>query len=543
MKLRRHFQTNTLLTSLAITVFALACSRQTVGERGEASLSEQNNVELVGTPTPGAGASATSDQTSRATQETRTIRRGMLWYRITPHASRLSIQMRLLKPPPSLSLFLPGPWADQEDWSRHITIRGARSARGELPFTLQRELGRIDLETEREEWVELDYEIKLVTRRGDSERFMPQRFRGKDGVFAYAPTFLILPSERITTSLRDIPIEVNIPENWDAVSTWQLTASKISAADKRRAVHGYLVEDVHKLRDAFLAAGPGISSKRVDESLRISYDPAFEGDRAGIDRVIQEVLEVYRKNYGDPGPVEVLVRTPPSKHRKLLWGTGRRGGFVLELSAKAKADRATNILIAHEAFHLWNGHALVPSSEHDAQTRWFKEGVTQYVALSSLHAIGRLEERDILDEIAIASDRYRRQVEARFPPPTKAHTHYPYDRGLLLAMGLDAAIREDTGWSMGLQGWLRALLTHARQNPDWTYGTSELGSALAAVAGEQGNAMKLWRKACAHHSPLVLSRHFEQLGLHWLERDGTRAAKLVPLAGEKRGWRAMLTHH
>ena len=60
-----------------------------------------------------------------------------------------------MRPLESLSLFLPGPWADQEDWSRHITIRGARGARGDLPFTLQRDLGRIDLEMEREEWVEL----------------------------------------------------------------------------------------------------------------------------------------------------------------------------------------------------------------------------------------------------------------------------------------------------------------------------------------------------------------------------------------------------
>ena len=536
----RHLH-NALLMLLTLAMMAGACAHRSAEETSDTPR-QGSDTELVGTPLEAAtGVSESSAASANAQPET--IRRGMLWYRITPHASRISIQMRLLKPPKSLSLFLPGPWADQEDWSRHITIRGARGARGDLPFTLQRDLGRIDLEMEREEWVELDYDIKLVTRRGDAERFMPQRFDGKEGIFAYAPTFLILPSERIATSLRDIPVEVHTPRDWDVVSTWNLATSKDPGTPDKPIMRGYLIEDVHTLRDAFLAAGPKIASERVDPKLRISYDPDFRGDRAGIERVIGEILEVYRKDYGSPGHVEVLVRTPPSKHRRLLWGTGRRGGFVLELSRDAIADRATNMLIAHEAFHLWNGHALVPSSEQDAETRWFKEGVTQYVALSTLHAIGRLEEREILDEVARASARYKRQVEAGFPPPTHAHTHYPYDRGLLLAMGLDAAIREDTGWAKGLRGWLVALLEHARHNPDWAYNTAELGSALAAVAGEHGEAMKLWKKACARHTPLTLPRHFEKLGLHWLDSDGTRPTKLVPLAGERRGWRAMLTHH
>src|SRR5690606_29678765 len=65
-----------------------------------------------------------------------------------------------------------------------------------------------------------------------------------------------------------------------------------------------------------------------------------------------------------------------------LNGAGRAGGFVLELGAGATSRSAGLVeLLAHENLHRLNGHRLVYAASDEFATMWFREGVTEYVAL------------------------------------------------------------------------------------------------------------------------------------------------------------------
>lgn len=505
------------------------------GARAGGPARAPERVELVGRPDPagpaGRGAPARS-QDERA-------RQGMLWYRIQPGPRALTIQLRLLRPPPRLSLFLPGAWAGRGDWADAIRIGRARGPDGPRAMTLRRKLGRLDIEAEQAAWIELEYEVALTLRRDTKARFEPQRLSERPGFFAYAPTFLILPSDRIARAMRQIPVELHAPSGWEIVTTWPKHHEAASRAEPDVRVHGYLVEDIRALRDAFVTGAPGLDERPIEEG-RVVFEPEFGGDRDAFHQAIAETVRGYRTRYGDLGPVTALVRAPPGRRQSTRWGTGRRGGFVLELEPGAPLDARSRELIAHEAFHLWNGHALVPAPEHEANTRWFKEGLTQYVALRALHRRGQLGARALLDEIARAGSRCARRRAAGPQASASWRARYPYDRGLLLALGLDAALRHDTHGARTLDDWLGQLLDHARARPDWTYTPADLEATLLALAGPSGRASKLWHRLIRTDAPIPLEEHFAQIGLHWLTPDGTREAKLMPLAGQAHGWRALL---
>ena len=163
---------------------------------------------------------------------------GMLWFRITPKHDVLSVQVRLLRPPPHITFFLPGAWAGRTDWSSQIRVIGAHTEKGETPLTLRRSNGRLDVSVPpHASFIEIDYDVTVVDRVHVDHRFAPQRI-GSD-FFAYAPTLLVLPSEEITRSIRDILIEVRTPSNWSATTTWSLTSVALSRHDSNTKVWGY----------------------------------------------------------------------------------------------------------------------------------------------------------------------------------------------------------------------------------------------------------------------------------------------------------------
>lgn len=490
--------------------------------------------ELVGAPPRSTSGAVTSAATTPDAAPTRS---GMLWYRVVVGQDALSIQLRLLRPPKTLSLFLPGAWAGRDDWAKNLRISQARTVTGERPMTIERSSGRIDIEVGKSAWVELAYEVKLDDRRDHSSRFAPQHLEKGGGFLAYAPTFLILPSDSIARTLRDIPVEITADDELEIVSTWPLAQQGPSSTSPGKIVRGYLVEDVRALRDAFLAGSDAITSSR-NEGLTIAYEESFSGDKDAFTENIQEIVAHYSERFGEVGQVSVFVRTPPSREDRLLWGTGRRNGFILELDKDAKLDRQTKILIAHEAFHLWNGHILIPEQSSELQTRWFKEGLTQYITLKHLYQMGALTQRDLLEEIALAASRYRRYSTS--PGSAEDTSLYPYDRGLLLAMGLDVAIGEDSAWGLSLEDWLAALLERARRSSSWNYTIDELGDSLTELAGDKGATNKFFKTYCRVDRSLILSSFFEGMGLHYLDADRTRQAKLIPLADKRSGWRAIL---
>lgn len=456
-------------------------------------------------------------------------RPGILWYKIAHINNRLDVRMRLIGAPQRTSFFLPGSWAGRLDHARAISIKSAAGPRGALKINLHRAKGRIDIEVNMEPWVELHYTVALSTRRGLAQRFKPQHL-GK-GFFAYAPTFLILPSAQISEHLSDIPIEVHTPSSWTLVSTWPLKHKVPSIQNSDILVRGFLAKSVHELRDAFIAASNELRVVHDDSNLKIAFEHAYQGPKSQLIFAIRKIMNAYIEKFGPVGHSSILVRTPSRKNsaKRMLWGAGKRGGFVVEVHPKTKPDAAMMVLMAHEAFHLWNGHTLIPHPEHEHTTRWFKEGATHYVALRTLRSLGLLKEHLVLSEIASAAARYKRNAKTLGAQGTQLEeVQYPYDRGLLLALFLDNELRAATRDVMGIDDWMRSLLRHARRNPYWLYDVKQLKDAWFKMSNSSDFG-QVWRRHITQRQPLNLATRFAHLGLHWLDANRTRPAKLIAL--------------
>ncbi len=503
---------------------------------------------LACTPTMGSTLPADQEMVGRVKSTAaapQQIRRGALWYQIVLHPNHMSVRLRLLNPAPRTSFFLPGPWAGHNDFAEDITLSGARGPDGSLPITIDRTQGRIDVETFNAAWVEVEYAVALHHQAGEQIRY-----RGtmrQDAMLAYAPTFLILPSDGVSRTLRDIAVELRVPTSWEVVTTWPRVHLAASEVDLNTNVHGFLIDDIRSLRDAFIAAGPTIDAHHLlvdSRNMTIAFEPGFGGARDAIISAVHTIASYYMERYGSRSDVTVYVTTTPESTSEALRGMGRRGGFVLELPVSTqqphapnpKIDEQTLILIAHEAFHMWNGHELVADPAHEQKTRWFKEGLTHYIALQSLRELGLIDEQTLLDELAKSAALYETNLEHRTQTSTTSteNARFPYDHGIMLALALDAAIHELGGPQDTLNDWIIALLTETRADNFHQYTEQDLKRALLnSYAPAASRLNTIWVENLAQQKPIAVAKLFKSIGLHWLNNDLHNAPRLLPLEGKQ----------
>lgn len=459
-------------------------------------------------------------------------RAGALWYRIELIDERLDIRLRLLKPPPTATFFFPGRWAGREDFPRDIRLKGARTDLGTVPLSLDRSGGRIDVDAANARWLELAYDVQLHDQRTPETRFRAQLV---DGVlFAYAPAILVLPSEGLVRQIRDIPIEVHLPKTWRTLATWTKVQRRASTQDAHTQVSGFLARDTFELRDAYLAASPTLSLQTHTlpngHIMRAGFAPGLNLSRSAALAELAAVLRRYIHVFGSIGDVEVFLRPTPPDDRESR-GVGRRGGFVLEL-ASALNTHQRRMLIAHEALHLWNGHLLTPTRAAEPQTRWFKEGVTHYVALKTLNLLGMASRDDILAEVERSARYYARNPASRSGVSTDADlARIPYDRGLLLALAIDAMLTR-TGQS-DIHDWISNLLrVHHQGSPG--YSLPVLREALLAVAGSSDEDLdSFWAQHITRNSHFSPDQMLVIAGLHWLRSSPGRPGRLLPIEARR----------
>lgn len=477
---------------------------------------------------------------------------GTLWYQLEVAPHQLTVHIRLLKPPHHTTFFLPAQWAGHADYARAIEIHGAQLPSGPTAYTIDRASGRIEVESKQAKWVQLDYSVALSTRADRFGRFHP-RYADRT-FFAYGPAFLILPSAQIIDTIRDIPVEIRAPADWKILSTWNARKSGPSKTSPDTTVHGYLAETPAALRDAFVVAGDDLIIERQEpaegapnhSAVTLAFDPETGIDRASFGRSVGQILGVYRQRFGDLGPVSAYMRQLISEDGQDHLGVGRHAGFVIEMrdsapaggdsSAPAEIDPQISLLLAHEAFHMWNGHSLTPAPESELGTRWFKEGFTHYMALKTLAELGHFSREEVLAELATSADHYLRNPAAR--PASRASSspvdraRLPYDRGVLLALAIDTYLTDHSQGRLSVHDWFRALMDNlARRHQPYRAGhlraafisTAEQAGASAGEAGE------FWRAHVETSRPLHPETLFKRAGLHWLNSPQQNQRRLLRL--------------
>ena len=485
---------------------------------------------MVGAPEPDTTTSYAPAPPPTPTQ------RGALWYQIDLSGEALRVRLRINAPPTSASFFLPGPWAGQDDFDDRIVVESTRGPAGALPMHLVREAGRIDVQAGDVAWLELTYRVRPPRAGEPDSRFHPRRTAGE--LFAYAPTIFVLPSEGLARQVRDIPVEVHTPRGWNVSATWPLHAATRLSARGDRQITGYLAENVRTLRDAFVLAGEDLPSRQLaldPGTLTVVQSPTM---RFGIDELASPSARIVRRfmaRYGIyDNVVAAILPNDASAEGSELQGMGRRGGFVVQVPRHQQMGPELLLLMAHEALHMWNGHELVPAPEAEAETRWFKEGLTHYLALKALAQEGLVDRRTVLRELAAAARHYSQNPLARREAANDLdRARFPYDRGLLIALSLDVALSEASQGRVPLERWLEQLLKPHLRDTARAYDTALLERAFREICDDLGPL------PIARFETLVRDGHpidpralFTELNLHWLSPSSGGPARLLPIDGE-----------
>ncbi len=458
-------------------------------------------------------------------------RHGALWYRIEPHPSKLRVHLRLLDPPPTATFFLPGPWAGHDDFADRITIESAHGPDTALPLTIDHDEGRLDVEAGDVDWAELTYRVDTESARDPSNRFSPWSY--DEAFFAYAPTILVLPSAHIADQLLDIPVEVHSPAAWTVAATWPLARHDVDE-QRHSSMTGFVAEDIRSLRDAFVSGGlhwERLDAPLPDGELTLTLAGDFTLDSQALMEATTTLTGEYVERFGDHHRISGLILPLDTDNPNARQGSGRRGGFVLEIPTDHPLDEYLLLLMAHEAFHMWNGHSLVPDADSRSDTKWFMEGVTHYVALKTLSQLGLVSERFVRRELARTGQFYLRNplVSGGTVRPVD-RARLPYDRGVLIALAIDRALLEYTDGTLEVEDWIDVLLSPGFADEARAYDSATLRNALDRLVGDVAiEPLHRYDDLVRRDETIDVAGLFHELGLHFLTASGGHSARLLPI--------------
>src|SRR5262249_11067794 len=158
-----------------------------------------------------------------------------------------------------------------------------------------------------------------------------------------------------------------------------------------------------------------------------------------------------------------------------LGGTGLTSSFALEMTPDTPLfgdfGQRLNIagLLAHEMFHEWNGHTIVPLDPEEL-CYWFTEGFTDFYTRRLLYRNSFITTdeyvrgankklSDLWTSRVRNAPNVRIQADFWKDPAVK---RLPYLRGDVVAMMLDAAIRERSNGKKSLDDLMRELVHEGR---------------------------------------------------------------------------------
>lgn len=243
-----------------------------------------------------------------------------------------------------------------------------------------------------------------------------------------------------------------------------------------------------------------------------------------------------------------IMRGPPYASYTFFFDVGGPGGG-LEHRNSARLSLYPGVtpaqfapFAAHEFFHLWNVKRIRPAAlgpfdyihPPAVKTLWFVEGFTEYYARIAVRRAGLVTPEGFEAHWTRLIDAYLRNPEEQKISADESSLRVweannssgfgisYYDRGELIALCLDLAIRHATAGLRSLNDVMRMLL--ARYAPPHAgYHQSDLLQAINKVAGTDLSA--LFNSLTQTAGPLPLA---QCLGYAGLDRVGERLSGATP---------------
>ena len=233
-------------------------------------------------------------------------------------------------------------------------------------------------------------------------------------------------------------------------------------------------------RAVFVAGGGGRADfdapEGRDESAWLGY-PAFDpravsAEIAGFRGVLHEY---FKSTEGDPATTFFVVDSRARSRFRVL---RRARGVLVALAASDPYDATLRLGVAHELVHAFIGERIWvgdSSPGREAESFWFHEGFTRWLAREQLARVGLL-----------SSDEYVAEMNRVIGIATvgKPGTPLAVARGVLFATLADARVREATKGARSLDDVLRAVAKRAFE----ARGPLPADAVTTALAAEIGDA-------------------------------------------------------
>lgn len=360
------------------------------------------------------------------------------------------VDARLWLPTPSLALFgvepvdgLPNGQADL------ITNLTAATASGS-PLAIER-LPEGDFTIAAAGDIRLSYDVKLEHDRYSWPAGTEEvSYWTAQGLMITGSALLVAPGD---VSDRPYRVSFSLPDGWRAVTPWRSLTSETFDVPTRRELltNAMFLGTIQPERvtmggvELTLAIGDCCSSRKAQfvELLRAqlrSYEQLF----GGSPRASRYLIIVNAGDSGDggafAGSFSQFIKGSPDAASRVVWGH----------------------VMAHELLHFWNGLSLVPA---DSREEWFKEGVTDYLTLTTMKQNGFIDRDALFKRLENANRKYvLARLMQRLTMPVRAsgenkqqNRFLVYAGGTLAALALDVEIRRSTQDAKGLPDVMRAL--------------------------------------------------------------------------------------
>ncbi len=280
-----------------------------------------------------------------------------------------------------------------------------------------------------------------------------------------------------------------VPSGWTVASDLQHTGGPHPMR------LGDVLESITVAGDFRVVHGPSPGSK-LRVALRGQWAFTDSALAAKIDRIIASHLRFWG-DADEPYLVTVLplVAAPGNSS---LGGTGRGDAFAFFATDNAQ-DATLNRILAHEHLHTWIPRRLgvMPEGAEEPRDYWLSEGFTDYFT-------NRLLVRDGIWSLEDYADATNEVLAAYAQSPVRSEPNdrivrdfwsnpdvqkLPYQRGFLLAMHWDEAIRRASHGRRGFDDVVLAMRAQHRaaHDADTTHALARLLPALRA-AGVDGAA-------------------------------------------------------
>ncbi|MBQ9396464.1 MAG: hypothetical protein IJU23_13250 [Proteobacteria bacterium] len=180
--------------------------------------------------------------------------------------------------------------------------------------------------------------------------------------------------------------------------------------------------------------------------------PDWHYNDTALAREIEAILGYYQRLLPQktPSHVAIYIFNAPFD-ADYHHGFARPNGIILQLGIKATSESDTRrILMAHELFHLYNGEGLRFDIAKQEETAWFREGMTQYMALHALLAIGLMTPAQFYHWIAASLQK-------------QSNSHYDhYHHGFFASLAIEQQ------WTLYQTGYtLEKFWQFAASSPYW----------------------------------------------------------------------------